>query len=65
MIAAYFPLAGLCSTVALKQALMDLLIDARADGSLLAEEGKQREAEEEEDEKKPKTKKVSPVHPPT
>lgn len=49
VIAAYFPLAGLCSTVALKQALMDLLIEARADGTLLAEEGKQREAEEEEE----------------
>ena len=28
---------------------MDLLIEARADGTLLAEEGKQREAEEEEE----------------
>lgn len=37
---AYFPLAGLVSTLALKSTLMDYLIDARAEGTLLAEEGK-------------------------
>lgn len=47
VVAAYFPLAGLCTTVALKETLMSFLIDARADGTLLAEEGKQREVKEE------------------
>ena len=37
---AYFPLAGLVATLALKSALMEYLIEARANGSLLAEEGK-------------------------
>ena len=37
---AYFPLAGWVSTFALKSTLMDYLIEARADGSLLVEEGK-------------------------
>ena len=37
---AYFPLSGLVSTLALKGTLMDYLIEARANGSLLAEEGR-------------------------
>ena len=37
---AYFPLSGLVSTLALKGTLIDYLVEARADGSLLAEEGK-------------------------
>lgn len=51
-IAAYFPLAGLGTTVALKEALMDYLVSARADGTLLAEEGKapqEKDADEEEE----------------
>ncbi len=50
-VAAYFPLAALGTTGALKEALMEYLIDARANGTLLAEEGKAAEkkaAEEEE-----------------
>ena len=50
-IAAYFPLAGLINTVTLKEALLDYLIEARANGTLLAEEGKLAEqVEDEEDE---------------
>lgn len=47
--AVYFPLAALFGTMLLKDMLLDYLIAARADGSLLAEEGKQKEEEEEEE----------------
>lgn len=50
VVAAYFPLAGLCTTVVLKETLLDYLIDARADGTLLAEEGKQQVKKEEPEE---------------
>ncbi|MBQ8358776.1 MAG: DUF624 domain-containing protein [Oscillospiraceae bacterium] len=49
-IAVYFPLAALVTTMLLKNTLMQYLIAARADGSLLAEEGRQKEASTEETE---------------
>ena len=48
-LAVYFPLAALVTTMLLKDTLVQYLVAARADGSLLAEEGKQREPEEEEE----------------
>ena len=48
-LAVYFPLAALVTTMLLKDTLVQYLVVARADGSLLAEEGKQREPEEEEE----------------
>lgn len=39
LVAAYFALAAVCGTMILKEPLIDFLIDARADGTLLAEEG--------------------------
>jgi hypothetical protein len=39
LVAAYFALAAVCGTMILKDPLIDFLIDARADGTLLAEEG--------------------------
>lgn len=47
-IAAYFALAAVCGTMLLKDPLIDFLIDARADGTLTAEEGSQAAAQEEE-----------------
>lgn len=38
-VAAYFALAAVCGTMLLKDPLIDFLLDARADGTLLAEEG--------------------------
>lgn len=52
-IAIYFTLAALGTTLLLKNALVKYLVDARAEGTLLSEEGKRSEAnieEEEEDE---------------
>lgn len=48
-LAAYFTLAALGCTMLLKDALVDYLLDARANGTLLAEEGKRKEAEPEEE----------------
>lgn len=49
-IAVYFTLAALGVTMLLKNALVQYLIDARAQGTLLAEEGKQKEQTVEETE---------------
>ena len=49
-IAAYYALAAVCGTLILKDPLIDFLIDARADGTLLAEEGAAAPAVEDEDE---------------
>ena len=46
-IAAYFALGAVCGTMILKDPLIDFLIDARADGTLLAEEGSAVNAGEE------------------
>lgn len=48
LVAAYFALAAVCGTMVLKDPLIDFLIDARADGTLLAEEGSFGDALEEE-----------------
>lgn len=47
LLAAYFALAAVCGTMLLKGPLIEFLIDARADGTLLAEEGVMPVAEEE------------------
>ena len=48
---AYYMILGLGTTLLLKANLIDFLVDARADGVLLAEEGRAKaEAEEEEEE---------------
>ncbi len=47
---AYYPLQGWVATLALKGTIIDYLIDARADGTLLAEEGRRPEPKDEEDE---------------
>lgn len=39
LLAAYFALAAICGTLVLKEPLIEFLIDARADGTLIAEEG--------------------------
>lgn len=49
-IAVYFTLAVLGTTMLLKNALLQYLVDARAEGTLLAEEGKQKEEVEEDEE---------------
>lgn len=49
-IAAYFTLASLGCTMLLKEALIDYLLDARANGTLLSEEGKKKESDEDEEE---------------
>lgn len=49
-IAFYFSLASFGATVALKNTLIDYLVDARVDGVLLAEEGRVRSDEDDEDE---------------
>lgn len=46
----YFVIAALATTILLKRPLMDYLIEARNDGTLLAEEGKQRNEEETQEE---------------
>lgn len=46
--AAYYALAALLMTLVLKDALLDFLLQARADGTLTAEEGKLPVTEEEE-----------------
>jgi len=48
-IAAYFTLAGFASTMALKETLMFYLLEARANKTLLAEEGKAPEARAKKD----------------
>lgn len=48
-IALYFSVAALVATMLLKRPLLDYLLEARADGVLLAEEGRMRSAEDEED----------------
>lgn len=48
-LAIYYTLAALGTTMLLKDTLLQYLLSARADGTLLAEEGKQREEEEEEE----------------
>ena len=49
-IAAYFTLAGMGATIILKEPLLHYLLTARAEGTLLAEEGRGYEEEEYEDE---------------
>ena len=44
---AYYPLQGWVATLVLKETILDYLIDARADGTLLREEGKRPEPKEE------------------
>lgn len=46
-IAAYYALAATLATLLLKNTLLEYLVQARADGTLTAEEGKQRAKEEE------------------
>ncbi len=46
---AYYPLQGWLATLLLKGTIIDYLIDARADGTLLREEGKRPEPKEEEE----------------
>lgn len=48
-VVAYFILAAFAVTILLKNALMDLLLEARADGTLIAEEGKAVVREEDEE----------------
>lgn len=48
--AAYFALAAVCGTMVLKDPLIDFLVDARANGTLIAEEGSTPIYEEDEDE---------------
>ncbi len=48
-LAFYFSLAALVATMVMKNTLIDYLVDARLDGVLLAEEGKERTDDEEED----------------
>lgn len=47
--AAYYALAALLMTLILKDALLDFLIQARDEGTLIAEESKQADLEEDED----------------
>ncbi len=49
-IAVYFSAVALIATLVLKRSLMDLLAEARAEGTLLAEEGKSRKTDDEETE---------------
>lgn len=49
-IAIYFSLAALVTTMLLKNPLIDYLVDARVDGVLLAEEGRERTEEDEDEE---------------
>jgi hypothetical protein len=46
-VVAYFTLAAFATTIFLKGALMDFLVEARAEGTLIAEEGRVIEKEEE------------------
>lgn len=48
-VAAYFALAAVCATMLLKDPLIDFLLDARADGTLTAEEGSAPQTEEAEE----------------
>ena len=49
LVATYFSLAAVCGTLILKDPLIEFLIDARADGTLTAEEGAAPIREEEEE----------------
>ena len=49
-IAAYFSMSALCATFALKEPLMLYLLEARANGTLLVEEGKIKEAMDKDEE---------------
>ncbi len=46
---AYYALVGFATTLLLKDNLIDFLVDARADGVLLAEEGKLRDKDDDEE----------------
>lgn len=48
-VAAYFTLASLGCTMLLKEPLIDYLLDARANDTLISEEGKQKQVDEEEE----------------
>ena len=48
-LAIYFSVAGLVSTMLLKNTLIDYLVDARVDGVLLAEEGRVRSEDDDEE----------------
>ena len=47
-IVAYFVLMATATTMLLKNALIQYLVDARAEGTLIADDGKKKEADEEE-----------------
>ena len=47
---AYYPLQGWVTTLALKGTIIDYLIDARAEGTLLREEGRRPEPKDDEEE---------------
>ncbi len=49
-VVAYFTLAGFAATILLKGNLMELLLEARANGTLLAEEGRVMEKDDEDEE---------------
>ena len=49
-VVAYFTLVGLATTILLKDPLMEYLIEARAEGTLIAEEGRQIDNEDDEEE---------------
>lgn len=46
----YYVIAALVSTILLKKPLMDFLVEARAEGTLISEEGRSLERDEEEEE---------------
>lgn len=50
-IVAYYILIAFCITMLLKQTLLDCLLEARAQGTLLREEGKQKQEEEDSEER--------------
>lgn len=60
-IAAYFTLAALICTMLLKEALVDYLLDARANGTLLSEEGKQRQKEDKEEDEEAQENEEDPT----
>lgn len=49
-VVAYFTLVGLATTILLKDPLMEYLIEARAEGTLITEEGRQIDNEDDEEE---------------
>ena len=50
IVAVYFTIVAFISTVLLKRVLMDYLVEARAEGTLLAEEGRARDENDEDEE---------------